>query len=201
MDEIEQGIYHWTAFHEGIRQRVSSYYVKGGAAVIDPMLPAEGLEWFAAEPPQRILLTNRHHYRHSDDFRERFGCPVFCNREGLHEFEGGLRVEGFSPGEEVAPGIVAREVGVICPDDTALQIVAGDGMLAFADAVLRHPEGSLDFWGDDCLGDDPEAVKSGLIETLRRLLELDFDTLLFAHGEPLVGGGKAALRRFVELGS
>jgi hypothetical protein len=29
------------------------------------------------------------------------------------------------------------------------------------------------------------------------LLELEFDCLLLAHGEPLVGGGKRALREFV----
>ena len=31
-----------------------------------------------------------------------------------------------------------------------------------------------------------------------RLLALDFDTLLLAHGDPIAGGGKDALRSFVE---
>ena len=35
---------------------------------------------------------------------------------------------------------------------------------------------------------------------LRRLLDLDFDSLLFAHGEPLVGGAEAALREFLADG-
>ena len=199
MDEVQTGIFHWNAFHEGIQQRVSSYYVEGAAAVIDPMLPPDGLGWFASRPPERILLTNRHHYRRSDDFRDRFGCPVFCNRAGLHEFEGGPQVEGFSVGDEVAPGIVAREVGAICPDDTALHVTVGDGVLAFADGVIRAGSGSLGFVPDFLLGDDPAEVKRGLAESVERLLELDFDTLLFAHGEPLVGGGKAALRRFLAL--
>src|SRR5262249_29439139 len=95
----------------------------------------------------------------------------------------------------------AREVGAICPDDTALQIVAGDGTLAFADGLTRLGDGSLDFFSDSLLGDDPEEVKEGLVDAFRDLLELDFDTLLFAHGEPLVCGRKAALRRFVDLGS
>jgi hypothetical protein len=199
MDEVQTGIFHWSAFHEGIQQRVSSYYVEGAAAVIDPMIPPDGLGWFASRPPERILLTNRHHYRRSDDFRERFGCPVFCNRAGLHEFEGGPQVEGFSIGDEVAPGIVAREVGAICPDDTALHVTVGDGVLAFADGVIRAGNGSLGFVPDFLLGDDPEEVKRGLADSVERLLELDFDTLLFAHGEPLVGGGKTALRRFLAL--
>jgi len=37
----------------------------------------------------------------------------------------------------------------------------------------------------------------GFRAALRRLLDLDFDSLLFAHGEPLIGGGRAALREFV----
>jgi len=50
------------------------------------------------------------------------------------------------------------------------------------------------------LGGDPAAVRAGLRESLRGLLGLDFDNLLFAHGEPLIGGGKAALRAFVADG-
>jgi glyoxylase-like metal-dependent hydrolase (beta-lactamase superfamily II) len=43
-------------------------------------------------------------------------------------------------------------------------------------------------------------VRAGLRESLRRLLDLDFDNLLFAHGEPLIGGGRVALREFVADG-
>jgi glyoxylase-like metal-dependent hydrolase (beta-lactamase superfamily II) len=46
--------------------------------------------------------------------------------------------------------------------------------------------------------DDPERTKEGLRAAYRRLLDLDFDTLLVAHGEPVVGGAKAALREFAE---
>jgi hypothetical protein len=35
------------------------------------------------------------------------------------------------------------------------------------------------------------------MNAFRGLLERDFDSLLFAHGEPLVGGGRAALKDFV----
>jgi hypothetical protein len=50
------------------------------------------------------------------------------------------------------------------------------------------------------LGDDPEGVKTGLRRSYRRLLDLDFDSLLFAHGDPIVGGGKDALRGFAAAG-
>jgi hypothetical protein len=47
------------------------------------------------------------------------------------------------------------------------------------------------------LMDEPEKTKERLLNAYRGLLERDFDSLLFAHGEPLVGGGRAALKGFV----
>jgi hypothetical protein len=199
MQEIVPGIHHWRAFHERIKQPVSSYYVAPAAALIDPMLPDEGLDWFAAQDPrpQQILLSNRHHYRHSQRFAEEFGCPVRCSRPGLHEFEDGPEVEGFEFGDELAPGITAVEVGAICPDETAFHIAVAEGAVAFADGLIRPGGGPLGFVPDYLMGDDPDTVKRGLTESFRGLLERDFDHLLFAHGEPLVGGGKAALRDFL----
>jgi hypothetical protein len=46
--------------------------------------------------------------------------------------------------------------------------------------------------------DDPEQTKAGLRDAYRRLLELDFDVLLLAHGDPVVGEAKQALRDFVD---
>ena len=50
----------------------------------------------------------------------------------------------------------------------------------------------------DGLMDEPEWAKAGLREAYRALLHLDFDHMLLAHGDPVVGGGKEALRAFVE---
>ena len=92
IEEIFSGVHHWTALHKGIGTEVHSYYVPESAALIDPMEPAEGLDWFEEHGrPERILLTNRHHYRDSGRFADRFGCRVLCHRAGLHEFEGGAR--------------------------------------------------------------------------------------------------------------
>jgi hypothetical protein len=199
VEQILPGVHHWTAYHERIRQDVHSYLLAEPAALLDPMLPAEGLDWFEGERrPERILLTNRHHYRHSGRFVDAFGCRVLCHEAGLHEFEGGPAVEGFAFGDEVAPGVVAREVGVICPEETALHMAAA-GVMAFADALVRGSGGELSFVSDFLLGDDPEGVKRGLRESFRRLLELDFDSLLMAHGEPVVGGGRDALREFTAV--
>jgi hypothetical protein len=197
VEEIGPGIHHWRARHPNIGKEVSSYYVEAAATLIDPLEPPEGIEWFEdVRRPERVVLTNRHHYRHSDRFAEAFGCPVLCNERGLHEFEDGREVEGFAFGDEVAEGITAVEVGVLCAEETALHIRAGDGFVSVADSLTNYEE--LGFVSNGLLGDDPEAIKSGLADSFGRLLDLDFDGLLLAHGDPIVPGGKDALRGFVQ---
>ena len=199
MREIGPGVHHWKARHPRIQVEVSSYYIEPAATLVDPLEPSEGIEWFESRTkPERVVLTNRHHYRHSDRFAEAFGCPVLCNERGLHEFDDGREVEGFAFGDAVAEGITALEVGVLCPEETALHIEVGDGFIALADSLTNYEE--LGFVSDSLLGDDPEAIKRGLTESFRRLLDLEFDGLLLAHGDPIVPGGKRAIRRFVESG-
>ena len=196
MEEVLPGIWHWTAEHPNTGSVVSSYWVRPSRAVVDALLPDEGVEAFAEDPPERFVLSNRHHLRHAERFAERFGCVIECSRPGLHEFENGPSVQGFDFGDQVAPGIQALEVGAICPDESAL-LIEGPGALAIADGI-RHYDGRMDFFADWLLGDDPEAVKAGLRGAYSELLDRDFDNLLFAHGEPLIGGGKEALSRFAE---
>jgi hypothetical protein len=198
--EIIPGVWHWTAFHERIRSDVSSYYVERAAALIDPMLPDEGIDAFRGRAPEVILLTNRHHYRHSDRFVEAFGCRVLCHRAGLHEFAGGPDVEGFSFGDDVANGVLALEVAALTPEETAFHIDSAPGALSFGDAFVNRSDSGLGFVSDKLIGDDPETVKEGLREAFRRLLAHDFDALLVAHGDPMPSGGKAALLKLAAGG-
>ena len=199
MQEVVAGIFHWTAHHERIDKDVSSYYLVAERVLLDPMTPAEGVAWFQDKgAPAQIVLTNRHHYRHSASFVEAFGCTVWCNRHGMHELEGRQDVEPFDAGDELPGGVLTREVGAICPDETALHMPALRA-LACADGLVRMAgDGPVGFVPDHLLGDDPDSVKAGLIHAYRGLLDLDFEHLLLAHGNPLVADGKAALGRFVE---
>jgi glyoxylase-like metal-dependent hydrolase (beta-lactamase superfamily II) len=201
MDEILPGVHHWTAVHPKIHIEVSSYLVTGNSpTLIDPLLPPDGIDALRelAEPEQ-IVLTNRHHLRHSERLAEAFGCPIRCNEHGLHEFEGGPRVEGFAFGDRLSPAITAHEVGAICEEETALLVDADGGALAVADGLIHY--GELGFVPDHYLGDDADAVKRALVESYARLVDLEFDSMLFAHGAPLVGGARDALREFVEARS
>jgi glyoxylase-like metal-dependent hydrolase (beta-lactamase superfamily II) len=195
MDEIAPGVWHWTARHPKIGIDVSSYFLVEPAVLLDPLAPREGLERLQElGPPREILLTNRHHYRGSDELVERFGCTVRAPRVGMHEFTRGERVEPYDFGEKLAGGaVVVHEVGGICPDESALHVPAASS-LAVADGVIHY--GGLAFVPDGYM-DDPDDTKTALKRAYARLAdELEFDNLLTAHGEPLVGGAREALREF-----
>jgi hypothetical protein len=199
MDEILDGLWHWTTGHDPIGAPVSSYWVETARIVIDPKVPAEGIEAaFAGRPaPEQVVLTSGHHGRDAKAFAEHFRIPVRASAAAAEHLGDALQITPFADDDEVAPGVFAIEIDVLAPDEGALHLTGvGNGALALADAVHRYG-GKPAFFADDLLGDDPDQIKAGLRRRLESLLERDFDALLFAHGDPLPTGGKAALREFV----
>jgi hypothetical protein len=204
MREVLPGVFHWTAPHPRIGIEVSSYWLEESGVLFDPLVPPrEGLEWFAARTsaPTAILLSNRHHYRESARFAERYGCAVHCNRLGLHEFSDGRQVTGFEVGDLLPGGVVACELDAICPDDTALHLTEKHAVV-LADAVVRGAphgqDGPLGFVPDSLM-DDPPATRRGLLAACARLLEeREFVHLLLAHGGPVIDDGRRQLQELVD---
>jgi glyoxylase-like metal-dependent hydrolase (beta-lactamase superfamily II) len=196
MEEILPGVFHWNAVHPRIDIEVGCHFLAGSGTAIDPLLPAEGVEWFDDRGVHRVVLSNRHHLRHAPELAERFSCPILCHEAGLHEFADGPPVDGFAFGERLADDVVALEMDAICPEDTVLRIDADGGALLFADSLIHY--GAVGFVPDNLIGEDPEGVKRRIRERCAALLDEDFEHLLFAHGDPLIGGGPTALRSVAE---
>ncbi len=208
MRELLPGLYHWRVFHDDIQGDVDCYYgvSEGVGYVLDPLTPEGGLDVLRRlpQPPSHIYMTNRLHDRSCAEFAAAFDAPIWCNRRGLHEYaDGSLDLTGFDAGQDLPGGIRTIEVGIICADETALLLPIDVGVLAIADSFIRYPDSdgnrAIGFVPDDLIGENAESVK---VETRTRFLQLcddlDFDHLLFAHGEPVIGGGKQDLRAFCE---
>ena len=192
MDEIAPGLWHWTALRETIGSEVSSYYLTAERVWIDPMLPPERADWFQ---PEHAVLTCRHHSRDA----WKLDCSVWVVEQGAHELEGRGEFRTFAWGDDLPGGMVAYEVGALSPDETALHIPAHRA-LAIGDGVVRWRDVEGLTFVPDFLMDDPEATRADLRAAYRRLLdELEFDHLLLAHGEPVVGTADEELRDLVEV--
>ena len=201
MQEILPGLYHWKAYNPYIKEKVDSYFAALDPPVlIDPMEPPGGLEVFRRfSLPAHIYLTNRLHDRHCQYYIDTFGTTVWCHRAGLHEFQdGSLTVTVFEHGDDLPGGVKAIEVGVLCSEETAFLLPLTKGVLAIGDALVRW-EGEIGFVPDYLLGDDPPRIKTGICDAFIRICtSYEFDHLLFAHGDPVIGGGKAVLQRYLD---
>jgi hypothetical protein len=195
LEEIAPGIWHWTAMHPKSGWEASSYFLPDTGVLLDPLAPPEGMDRLEElGPPREIVLSNRHHYRHCGELAERFGLRVRAPRVGMHEFDADAPVDPYDFGDQLAGGaVVVHEVGAICPDEAALHIPSLSA-LGVADGVIHYD--GLSFVPDELM-DEPEQTKRGLKEAYARLAgELEFEHLLTAHGEPVVGGAREELRRF-----
>jgi hypothetical protein len=197
MRELVPGLFHWTTVHPNLGQEVSSHYLRESAAVLDPMVPPEGLDAVRdLGPVEHVVLSCRHHDRDHADFVDAFGAAFYVNENGVHEYEG-EPLQPFAIGDEPVAGIRAIANGPIAPDDTVLLLDVEGGALLFADSLLSHG-GELSFMPDSLLGDDPEQVRSDITAALHQLLDQRFEHLLFAHGDPIVGRGHEVLDSFVD---
>ena len=173
----------------------SSYFLPDTGVLLDPLAPPEGMDRLEElGSPREIVLCNRHHYRDCGELAGRFGLRVHAPRVGMHEFDDDAPVDPYDFGDELAGGaIVVHEVGALCPDEAALHIPSLSA-LAVADGVIHYD--GLRFVPDELM-DEPDQTKRGLKEAYTRLAaELEFEHLLTAHGEPVVGGAGDELRRF-----
>ncbi len=66
-------------------------------------------------------------------------------------------------------------------------------LLIVGDAVIGNPPGRCGLLREAVMDDPPQ-----LRESVRNLLELDFDTLLVGDGEPILEGAKVRLKELVE---
>lgn len=201
MDELRAGLFHWVTRHPKIDQPVSSYFHAPSGTLIDPFSPGED-EPLSQSPPRRIVMSNRHHVRDVAELSRRYRIPILCPVGGLHEFEdeGGIDVDGFEVGDRFETGITVLPNGAITPEEVTLWIDdVGPGAMHFGDGIIHYGE-EIGFVPDFLLGEDPEQVKRQIREAAAIVLDHDFDDLLFAHGDPILGGGHTALTEFAHGG-
>lgn len=196
MREIVPGILTWPSFSERFGYDFNGYLVlrPDGNLCVDPVEPSDAvLDELVAAGVQRIVLTNRNHFRAAARVAAATGARVAVHpADAAFVREKGVRVdEDLRHGQQLGPFLVLGAAG------------KSPGEIA-----LHWPEKRLLIVGDACVGDPPgrvsllpEAVMDDPVElrrSLRRIAaEIDFDTLLVGDGECLLGGARAALQRLV----
>ncbi len=195
MQEFLPGVLTWQWFSEPHGYDFNGTLVlhEAGNLCIDPVDPPEAvLDRLAVEGVARILLTNRNHTRAANRVRERTGGAV-----SIHPADAGYARDQktsidleFEIGQQVGPftivGVPGKSPGEVALHDPARRL------LIVGDALIGNPPGQLSLLRERVM-DDPERLR----ESVRHLLELDFDALLVGDGAPICKGGRECLRELV----
>jgi glyoxylase-like metal-dependent hydrolase (beta-lactamase superfamily II) len=193
--EIVPGIHVWSLFSEERGTAFNGFAIETpeGAVLVDPVDPAEqGWERLDELAPYvGVYVTNRNHSRAAAEFRSRYDAPVRIHEADAEQAEVDAD-QTLRGGETVAGTIELVNVPGKSPGELAF-FVPGKRALIVGDLVIGVPAGELSTYPEQAL-DDPDELR----RSAASLLGLQFDALLLCDGEPLVKGGKDALRRFVE---
>jgi len=195
MREILPGILTWPWFSARHGYDFNGWLVRHGDGnlCIDPVeMPEDVLDELAREGVGAIVLTNRNHFRASMRVKERTGARIaihpadaaFARKNGTaidDELRAGQRVGPFSVVD--AHGKSSGEVALHWPERRILIV---------GDACVGKPPGECALLPDPVIDDKP-----ALIDSLRRLSRLEFDSLLVGDGASVLQGGRAALERLV----
>jgi glyoxylase-like metal-dependent hydrolase (beta-lactamase superfamily II) len=196
--DVTQGLWVWQLEHPdwtpGLEwgPAVASTCVDSGGevAVLDPLAPGDDSDevWARLDerPPTMVVVLKPDHVRDVDAFVRRYGARAFgpgvFHRGDIPETD----LEEIWPGLELPGGFVAQydgrgrnETPLWLPEQRAL---------VFADA-LTAPEGELLVWATPW-------HEERVLPALRALLELPFEWVIVAHGEPV--HDRAAFERALE---
>jgi glyoxylase-like metal-dependent hydrolase (beta-lactamase superfamily II) len=194
--DVAPGLWIWRLsypdWHEraGWPEVVTSTCVESGGevAVLDPLAPPEGSEvWrrLEARPPTMAVVLKPDHVRDVDLIVGRYGARAFgpwlFERQNIPQTE----LEPIEPGSELPGGLRALYDGR-GRNETPLWLPE-QRTLVFADALIGAEE--LRVW------DTPHLERA--VPALRELLELPFERVIVAHGEPV--HDRAAYERALDL--
>jgi glyoxylase-like metal-dependent hydrolase (beta-lactamase superfamily II) len=196
MRELLPDIFSWPWFSTPHGYDFNGHWLAlpDGNLCIDPVdAPPEVLAELARRGTARILLTNRNHVRDANRVRSRTGA-----RTAIHPADAAYAT---GQGAEIDDALhVGERIG-------SLTVVAADGkspgevafhwperrILIVGDVLIGNPPGRCGILRDKVM-DDPTQLRA----SVRRLLELDFDTLLVGDGVPILSGAKQCLRELVD---
>lgn len=187
-------IYRWRMFSGEKGYFFNGWVIRlpeGDLVVDPPAVSAEAYDFLRAIRPIGLFLTNWTHRRFAADVLAIRPMALLMNEPDAAKLEGGLRVDRFvtaetSLGADISVidtrGKSRGEQGLVIRSD-------GKTVLLLGDTVIGHPSGEIGLLPDAKIEDKP-----AILETIRRLAELEFDVLLVGDGESLLTGGREKMR-------
>jgi len=200
--EIVPNIYTWSEYSDEKQLNFNGYYLvrNGESVLIDPpALDESGMDELEAMvsknsdcPLKAIFLTNVHHDRKSEVLKEKFSVPVY-----IHEKDADLM--DFSPDKTFADdesGFCGLKVIHLenqkSPGESAF-LISDIKVVIVGDALIGKIPGKVNLLPPEKYKDIQLAKQS-----LRILLDNDFETLLVGDGECILKNARKTVAEFLQ---
>lgn len=186
---IRPGLFFWQAYDPAVKTDLSCCAFETGEGLVfcDPVAlePDAHAELMEGRKAAGIVLTSANHERDAGRLAKRLGVEVWASR-GAEGLVGATR--WFGDGDVVC-GAEAVGLGGFAAGETAFWV---DGALVMGDALIHvAPYGFAMLPEKYC--EDPGAGR----ESLRKLLGLPVEVIMFAHGLPIVAGCRERLAALI----
>lgn len=194
LTQTAPGFYSWSFFNPEVKTGCSSHvFVHDQSLVlIDPNILPEGVEADLKKigTPVAILLTNGNHSRAALQLKKQLTVPIGAGANAVDELhfipeiivDSLVQLHGLKPVPLHGGG--AGEFAFY--SEKSKTVVVGDALI--------NPENSEFALLPEKYCTDAKLLKA----SLAKLLTLDFDHLLMAHGSPILGSARAQLESLLQ---
>ena len=192
--QIRPGLWVWHAYDPAVKTELFSTAISApsGLCLIDPipLAKSELATITDASPVGSVVITNANHQRAALDYAGRFLVPVLAHPETLAAMKPHRRgnLSEIASGTGLEPieidGAVAGEIALYQP--------LHGGTLIVGDALIN-----LDAYGFTFLPSKYCLNQKQMRRSLRKLLSLPMERILFAHGTPIVSRTAERLRQLL----
>jgi glyoxylase-like metal-dependent hydrolase (beta-lactamase superfamily II) len=190
---LRPGLWVWHSYDSSVKTELFSAALAAanGVYLFDPipLADADLVALTQTGPIAAIVVTNANHQRAAIEYSDRFCVPVLGHPETLAVIKPG-RSEDLSM---IATDLEAIEIEGAVAGEVALYQPLNGGTLIVGDALINlEPYGFTFLPPRYCLDQKQMRI------SLRKLLPLSLERILFAHGTPIVSRAGERFRQLLD---
>ena len=191
LHEVWPGLFIWQRYDAAVKADLFSTGIStaAGLYLVDPIASGDSAiaGRLAEASVAGVIATNANHDRAVADFARRYSAPIYVHREARGAIEPPDMVE-IVPGADTPPGLATVGIEGAAPGEIAIHEPRDGGTLIIGDALINFGAHGFTFLPAKYCS-NPRLMR----KSLRKLLDYNFERILFAHGTPIVANARARL--------
>ena len=195
IESVVPGIFLWRVYDPAVKADLFSTAIEtdGGTFLVDPApLARHALTWLRAQGSVAgIIVTNENHVRAAVSFSDQCDVPIFVH-PSLVNVIALPRMHPIRDREAFAPGLSAVEIDGGPMGEITIHCDADNGTLVIGDALINFEP-----YGFALLPSKYCSNARVMRRSLPKLLNYNFQRMLFAHGTPILTAARERLEQLL----